>query len=744
MPDGWQVGIDVGGTFTDVIAHHRARGEVRAAKVPSRTDDRIAGLLAALGAVDLTWPDVADLIHGTTIVTNAIIQDDHAKVALVATRGFADTLAIGRQNRRHLYRLDLPPKLAPQVPAERRFEVAERLDHDGQVMTALDPASVEDAVAQVEESGAEAVAVSLLHSYANPAHEEALGERLRTRFPYVALSHRVNPEAREYERTATTALSAGVMPLAAAYMNDLERAKPDASRLHLFHSAGGMASPEALRDLPLGLAASGPAAGVAAAGRMARALEIERAISFDMGGTTTDVCLILDGETQIASDRSLGGRPLRQPMVAVESIGAGGGSVARLDHGSLMVGPESAGAEPGPACYAKGGNRPTVTDANLVLGYMDADRVLAGNVRLDMVSGPRRHRAVVCRHGDDAGGRVAGRGQGGQRGHAARAPPRHRGARRRRARLHAARLRRRRARCTRWRWPAPSPSTSVVVPAHSSMFSALGCVGAEMSYAQQRTLRVASDAWDEAARGPGAPRASREPLRAPCRRPAIRQRQIWRWKRSPRSATGARATPSRSRSPPSTIPRASAGILWRATGRSTASPPRSRGSWSRSACASPRPATARSVRRRPRPTSRPRPPGRCLATFDAAEAGADAPLRPRRAWGAGIARWTGRSSSTTRGRPWSCRRVRRSRADEAGHLHIATGGRERERRRRPGDPRGHPPRADGDGRRNVAGGHALGPLAAACARPAISRPRSPMPTAISSPRAATSPCTWGS
>ena len=493
----FRVGVDVGGTFTDVIAHHRARGEVRAAKVPSRTDDRIAGLVAALYAVDLEWPDVDDLIHGTTIVTNAIIQGDHAKVALIATHGFSDTLAIGRQNRRHLYRLDLPPKLAPQVPAERRFEVSERLDHDGRVMTALEPDSVADAMERVAESGAEAVAVSLLHSYANPAHEEALGERLRTRFPFVALSHRVNPEAREYERTATTALSAGVMPLAAAYMDDLERAKPEGSRLHLFHSAGGMASPEALRDLPLGLAASGPAAGVAAAGRMAQALGIERAISFDMGGTTTDVCLILGGEAQISADRSLGGRPLRQPMVAVESIGAGGGSIARLDHGSLMVGPESAGALPGPACYARGGARPTVTDANLVLGYMDVDRVLGGNVHLDaalahdaiaplsaaMEMTPeatalgvvkvtnaamlRALRRVTVERGID-GRTCALLAFGG-------AGP-----------MHAVALAR------------AFSIDKVVVPAHSSMFSALGCVGAEMSYAQQRTLRVAAGAWDQA------------------------------------------------------------------------------------------------------------------------------------------------------------------------------------------------------------------------------------------------------
>ena len=495
MPKGWQVGIDVGGTFTDVIAVHRARGEVRGAKVPSRSDDRIAGLVAALDAVALAWPDVDDLIHGTTIVTNAIVQDDHAPVALIATRGFADTLEIGRQNRRHLYRLDLPPKLDPQVPAARRFEVSERLEHDGGVLVALDPASVDDAIGRIGESGAEAVAVSLLHSYANPAHEEALGEALRARFPFVALSHRVNPEAREYERTATTVLSAGVMPLAASYLDTLEAARPAASRLHLFHSAGGMASPRALRDLPLGLAASGPAAGVAAAGRMARTLGLERAISFDMGGTTTDVCLIVDGEAQISSDRSLGGRPLRQPMVAVESIGAGGGSVARLDHGSLAVGPESAGADPGPACYAKGGERPTVTDANLVLGYMDPDRVLGGGLRLDADAAHGSIAPLAAAMGMTVEEAALGvvRVADAAMLRALRRVTVERGVDGRRCALlafggagpmHAVALAR------------AFSIAQVVVPAHSSMFSALGCVGADMSYAQQRTLRMAADAWD--------------------------------------------------------------------------------------------------------------------------------------------------------------------------------------------------------------------------------------------------------
>ena len=253
----FRIGIDVGGTFTDVVAVGRTQSDTRVAKVPSRSDDRVAGLLDALRAVGLSWQDVDDLIHGTTLVTNAIIEDDLAEVALIATRGFSDTLAIGRQNRRHLYRLDLAPKPAPQVPAELRFEVSERLDHEGRVLNPMDPSSVDEVLRDVEDSGAAVVAVSLLHSYANPAHEEALGERLRERFPFVALSNRVSPEAREYERTTTTALSAGVMPLAASYLDRLDAAKPEGSRLHLFHSAGGMASPEALRELPLGLAASG-------------------------------------------------------------------------------------------------------------------------------------------------------------------------------------------------------------------------------------------------------------------------------------------------------------------------------------------------------------------------------------------------------------------------------------------------------------------------------------------------------
>jgi N-methylhydantoinase A len=491
---GWQIGIDVGGTFTDVVARHPASGEVRMAKVESRPKDPVAGLLAALESVGVEWQDVEDLVHGTTLVTNAIVQNKLAEVALVTTKGFSDTIAIGRQNRRYLYRLDLPPKAACQVPERLRFEVDERLDHQGRVLDELTEQGIEAAVREVAESGAEAVVVSFLHSYANPAHEERLGARLREVVPYVALSHRVSPEAREFERTSTTALSAAVMPLAAGYLDRLEAHRPRNSQLHLFHSAGGMAAPDVVRDLPLGLALSGPAAGVAAAGKVAAELGIDHAISFDMGGTTSDVCLVVEGQAEVRSDRSLGERPLRLPMVAVESIGAGGGSIARLDLGALRVGPESAGAEPGPACYGRGGTAPTVTDANLLLGYLDAERTVGGGIRLDRGAAER---ALAPLAGETGVGlpevalgivRVANAAMA----RALRRVTVERGIDGRHCALlafggagpvHAVELAR------------SFGISKVVVPHLSSVFSALGCITAEMSYTRQQTVRMASTDW---------------------------------------------------------------------------------------------------------------------------------------------------------------------------------------------------------------------------------------------------------
>ncbi len=249
MTGGWQLGIDIGGTFTDVVAFEPETGELRSAKARSRPDDPLASLLDGLRAVGVDWDQAADLVHGTTVVTNAIVEGRLAKVALVATVGFADTLAIGRQNRRHLYRLDLPPKAPPLVPEDLRFEIAARSDPNGQVTAEPSDGEIAALAAKIAASGAEAVAVALLHAYANPELEERIGAALRKVVPQVALSHRVNPEAREYERTSTTALSAGVMPLAARHLDRLEQARPSTSRLHMFHSAGGMAAPAALREL---------------------------------------------------------------------------------------------------------------------------------------------------------------------------------------------------------------------------------------------------------------------------------------------------------------------------------------------------------------------------------------------------------------------------------------------------------------------------------------------------------------
>ncbi len=410
-------------------------------------------------------------------------------------------MAIGRQNRRFLYRLDLAPKLPPQIPDALRFEIAERVDAAGEVLVAPSEDAIGALLSKIAECGAEAVAVSLLHAYANPAHEERIGARLREAAePYVALSHVVNPEAREYERTATTALSAGVMPLAAGYLDRLEQRRPADSRLHLFHSAGGLASPSALRDMPLGLAFSGPAAGVAAAGTAASALGIANAISFDMGGTTTDVCMIVDGQAEIRTDRTLADRPLRMPMVGVESIGAGGGSIARLDTGALRVGPDSVGADPGPACYGRGGVLPTVTDANLVIGYLDDARLVGGTIRLSRDAAERAIATIAEAMGLDIHRAALGvvRVVDASMVRALRRVTVERGVDGRDCALlafggagpmHAVGLAR------------DFGIRRVVVPRFSSVFSAIGCVTAEMSYTQQRTVRMSSAAWEPAKLG---------------------------------------------------------------------------------------------------------------------------------------------------------------------------------------------------------------------------------------------------
>ncbi len=497
MSASWQVGVDIGGTFTDIVAVDAAGGALREAKVKSDAGEPEASLDAALAAVGLDWDAVDDLMHGTTLATNAIVQDRLAPVALIATEGFGDVLAIGRQNRRELYRLDVPPKLPPLVPEALRLEVRERVDGDGGVSIALgddEAVRVAEALAAL---GVDAVAIALLNAYANPVHEKALAARLDGAVRHVALSHQVNPEAREFERTSATVLNAALMPVTGVYLDKLLERAGNRTRLHLFHSAGGMASSEAMRDRPLALALSGPAAGVAAAGRAARELAIDHAISFDMGGTTTDVCLIVGGKAQISSERTLAGRPMRQPMVAVESIGAGGGSIARVDGSAIRVGPESAGADPGPASYGQGGLDATVSDANLLLGYLADDRVLGGTVRLDRALAERAVGAIATAFGVGVDEAALGiyRIANANMARALRRVTVEQGVDARRCALvafggagpmHAIALAR------------ECGIERVVVPRSSSVFSALGCLSADLSYAQQQTVHMASGGWDAA------------------------------------------------------------------------------------------------------------------------------------------------------------------------------------------------------------------------------------------------------
>ena len=492
----WRVGVDIGGTFTDVVAVEAASGATRTAKVRTRQDSPTASLRAAIDALDLGFDDVDTIVHGTTLVTNAIVEDRLAPVALVATEGFADILEIGRQNRRALYSLALPPKLAPLVPQARRFEVRERIGPDGAVRTPLDHDDLARVADAIRGAGVESVAVSLLHAYANPAHETIVGGTLADVAPFVSLSHIVNPEEREYERTSATVLNAALMPIACKHLDDLGRALPKGGRLHLFHSAGGMASTSTVRERPLVLALSGPAAGVSAARQVAREMALDNVLTLDMGGTTTDVCLIRDGRPEIRREATLADRPLRQPMVAVHSIGAGGGSIAHVVAGMLRVGPQSAGAMPGPACYGSGGMAATVTDANLALGYLDHTKPLADNVRVD---------AALARRAIDVVGRELGmttietalgivRVANANMLRALRNVTIDRGVDGRRCTLvafggagpmHAAALAR------------AFGIAKVVVPAYSSAYSALGCAAARASHTQQRTLRMASRAWSD-------------------------------------------------------------------------------------------------------------------------------------------------------------------------------------------------------------------------------------------------------
>jgi N-methylhydantoinase A len=415
-PDpGVRLGVDIGGTFTDLVLVDEATGGVRVGKLLTTPKDPSqgveTGVVRLLEEVGVPARTVGSLIHGTTLATNALIERKGARTALLTTRGFRDALEIGREGRYDMYDLFIDPP-APLAPRHLRREVEERLLPDGSVLAPLDEAGARRVIGELVAEGVEALAVCLLHAYRNPAHERRLAEILREAAPAlpVSCSWEVVPEIREYERASTTVANVYVMPLMARYLEDLERKLRDlgiGGQLYIMLSSGGIALPETARRVPIRLVESGPAAGALAAARTARVAGEPRLLSFDMGGTTAKACVIDGGEPLVAREFEVAradrfkkgsGLPIRVPVIEMIEIGAGGGSIARVDRlGLLKVGPDSAGADPGPACYALGGTEPTVTDADLLLGYLDPDFFLGGLMRLDREAARRAVEEKIAR-----------------------------------------------------------------------------------------------------------------------------------------------------------------------------------------------------------------------------------------------------------------------------------------------------------------------------------------------------------
>ncbi|MFU8869547.1 hydantoinase/oxoprolinase family protein, partial [Natronococcus sp.] len=383
-----RIGVDVGGTFTDVALSVDDR--LVTAKVPTTTDRQHVGVLEGIAkACDRAGIEPSEIdafAHAMTVSVNALLERGGAKTALVTTAGFRDVLEIGRQDRPDLYDLEVE-KPDPLVPRRRRFEVDERTTAEG-VERPVDPDEVRKLAATLRERGVESVAICLLHAYADAENERRIADVLREELEVpVSASHEVLAEFREFERTSTTAVDAYVRPAIDRYVGRLvdEAAEQGLPAPRIMQANGGIADPETVRDHAVTTTLSGPAAGVVGAAATVDDADVEGLVTFDMGGTSSDVSLVRDGEAERTTDAEIDGLPIRTPMVDVNTVGAGGGSVAWVDAGgALRVGPRSAGAEPGPACYGKGGTEPTVTDANVVLGYIGPDTALGGEMTLDV------------------------------------------------------------------------------------------------------------------------------------------------------------------------------------------------------------------------------------------------------------------------------------------------------------------------------------------------------------------------
>jgi len=402
----FRLAIDIGGTFTDAVLVDELSGKISINKVLSTPDDPSEGFIECIQRLrDQVVFEPAQLyyvIHGTTVATNAILERSGARAAMLVTEGFRDLLEIGRQIRHELYNLQTE-KPKPIIPREHCLELPERINHNGEIVKPLQEKAVLDAIKKLKEESIESIAVCLLHSYRNPSHEQLVADIIRRLYPQVriTLSSEIAPEIREYWRASTAAINAYVAPNVATYLEAIEKKLEDSginTNLHIMKSSGGLMTVARAKQHPVYMLESGPAAGVIAAVHFAKLSAHPNVISFDMGGTTAKMGLILDGEPRVVPEFEAGGvsgtgvgvaigsgYPILAPVMDLVEVGAGGGSIAWIDAGNLMrVGPESAGADPGPACYGMGGTKPTVTDANLILGRLNPDYFLGGEIQLDV------------------------------------------------------------------------------------------------------------------------------------------------------------------------------------------------------------------------------------------------------------------------------------------------------------------------------------------------------------------------
>jgi N-methylhydantoinase A len=418
MASSVQIGVDIGGTFTDIVVLDRA-GRLSLAKVPSTPKNLLDGIAAAttlaLARAGAESRDVERFIHGTTVATNAVLERKGASTAILTTEGFEDVLELGRMKRSRMYDLDMDAEVPTFLaPRRRRLGIRERLDARGRVLVPLDEAGVRASVTALQEQGVQAIAVCYLFSFVNPAHERRTREIVAEIAPElsVSLSSEVDPTFREYERLCVTAFDAYLGPVVKRYLAGLAetlRGLGVPAPPLIMRSRGGIVSAALAAREPVTLFLSGPAGGVIGATFAAERSGVRDFVSLDMGGTSNDVAVVRDGAPLLASEGAIGAYPVRTPMVDVNTIGAGGGSIAWIDAaGGLRVGPRSAGAEPGPACYGRGGDAATVTDASVVLGYLNPSRFAGGAMTLDVAAAERAVGAIGRRLGVDAVAAAAG------------------------------------------------------------------------------------------------------------------------------------------------------------------------------------------------------------------------------------------------------------------------------------------------------------------------------------------------